>query len=55
MITPCIKLCKLENGRCRGCFRTLEQIKLWSQLTDKEQKQIIDENSNSRTRQTRKR
>lgn len=35
MISPCIKVCVLnENDICTGCFRTLEEIKLWTKMTD---------------------
>jgi len=27
-LTPCIKVCKLEDGVCVGCKRTQEQIRI---------------------------
>jgi len=37
MISPCIKQCKLVDGVCNGCHRSLDQIKNWSNysMTDK--------------------
>jgi len=32
--SPCIKLCQLDlANRCRGCGRTLEEIRDWSGMT----------------------
>jgi predicted Fe-S protein YdhL (DUF1289 family) len=28
-ISPCVKLCKLNNKLCTGCFRTLSEIGQW--------------------------
>jgi predicted Fe-S protein YdhL (DUF1289 family) len=41
MISPCNKICKVIDGKCVGCKRTLEQIAKWSQYTDKQREQII--------------
>lgn len=30
MITPCVGVCKLKDGICEGCNRTVEQIASWS-------------------------
>lgn len=37
MVTsPCVGLCCLDNSDiCVGCFRTLDEIKAWSQVDDK--------------------
>ena len=43
MKTPCIKICKLENGRCIGCYRTIQEIKEWRDLTDDERESILQE------------
>jgi len=44
MISPCVKVCKIasDTNICIGCFRTLEEIGKWSQLTDTERLAIID-------------
>ena len=41
MKTPCIKVCKVLDGKCLGCGRTLEQIRLWSKYTDEERERIM--------------
>ena len=44
MLTPCIKLCKIENNTCLGCKRTLEQIAKWRSYSDLERLEIIASN-----------
>jgi len=39
--TPCIKLCKLDNGVCVGCGRTIEQIINWLKYTPQQREKII--------------
>ena len=41
--TPCINICRMdaENRYCIGCFRTLEEIKGWSQMTDAERASVM--------------
>ena len=36
MTSPCIRTCKIvpDTGFCVGCFRTIDEIRLWSKLTD---------------------
>ena len=41
--TPCIKVCKLINKVCIGCFRTDYQIGDWVIYTKKERTEIIKE------------
>ena len=41
--TPCIKVCKIINKICIGCFRTDMQISEWVTYTDKERTEIIKE------------
>ena len=38
--SPCIKVCKLENNRCTGCYRTSEEIREWTIYT-KEKRDFI--------------
>lgn len=41
--SPCIKKCHLhDDGYCVGCFRTLEEITTWRDLTDEEQAVIFN-------------
>jgi predicted Fe-S protein YdhL (DUF1289 family) len=44
MITPCIKICNIKDGRCVGCHRTLDQIANWTKYTDTQRQHIINEN-----------
>jgi predicted Fe-S protein YdhL (DUF1289 family) len=39
--TPCIKVCKVSDGKCLGCGRTLEQIRLWSRYSEEERELIM--------------
>lgn len=41
--TPCVNICRMdaENHYCIGCFRTLEEIKNWSQMTDAERAAVM--------------
>ncbi len=34
--SPCINVCKVEDGVCIACNRTLEDIARWSQMTTEE-------------------
>lgn len=38
MISPCTKVCHIDptNEVCIGCFRTLEEIVKWQQMSDQE-------------------
>jgi predicted Fe-S protein YdhL (DUF1289 family) len=43
--SPCVRVCTLdESGRtCLGCFRTLDEIGMWSQLTDNARRLVIEQ------------
>ena len=41
MKSPCIKVCRLIKDVCVGCNRTLEEIRLWSTLSDVERDVIM--------------
>lgn len=45
MKTPCIKVCvmDLDTHRCRGCYRTLEEIGRWGSMTEAERDAVIAE------------
>lgn len=34
--SPCISICQMDvaSGLCKGCYRTLDEIRLWSQSGD---------------------
>ena len=48
--SPCIRICTLdESGRvCMGCFRTIEEIGLWSQLDDRARAQVLEHTAERR-------
>ena len=41
--TPCIKVCIVDRAanRCTGCGRTLQEIALWSRMTDAERRAVM--------------
>ena len=46
--SPCINVCRMNeaSGLCEGCWRTLDEIGIWSVLEDDEKRavwQLIDE------------
>ena len=43
--SPCIRVCTLdESGQtCLGCFRTLDEIGHWAQLTDHARRLVVDQ------------
>ena len=44
-MSPCIGLCKLdvETGFCIGCLRTGQEIAMWSQIDNKQVRQVLKE------------
>lgn len=38
--SPCIKQCRLQNGKCVGCGRTIDEISNWKSLTDDQKIEI---------------
>ncbi len=43
MDSPCIKVCDIDpvTRLCTGCARTLDEIALWSRLSDAQRKHIM--------------
>lgn len=43
VISPCIGMCAIDDltGLCQGCFRTLDEIKAWWDLTVSDQKALL--------------
>jgi predicted Fe-S protein YdhL (DUF1289 family) len=40
--SPCINICTLDDrGYCRGCYRTIQEITVWSRLTAGEQLAVL--------------
>jgi len=41
--SPCIANCKLDEEEiCQGCYRTLDEILIWSSASDQQKLAIID-------------
>jgi len=45
LLTPCIGVCSTSTGDdvCRGCGRSLEQIREWPGYSDDEKMRVMDE------------
>jgi len=41
MKTPCLNICQLEDDRCIGCGRTIDEIAQWVFMTDDEREQVM--------------
>ena len=41
--TPCIQICRMERGVCAGCFRSLQEIACWGQMSEHERQRIMRE------------
>ena len=43
METPCNRVCVIaaDSGLCRGCWRSIEEIARWSEMTDQERGKIL--------------
>lgn len=42
-ITPCVSLCVVDkdSGKCKGCNRTIDQIRNWHRYTDEQRMQVM--------------
>jgi len=42
--SPCTKVCTMDpsSGLCIGCRRTLEEIALWSAMTQEERRRVLE-------------
>jgi len=40
-LTPCVSICKILEGKCVGCGRTLEEIAKWRSYSDEERLDIM--------------
>lgn len=42
--SPCIKVCTLDaSGQvCTGCFRNLDEIGFWSEMSDEERAEVLE-------------
>ena len=49
--SPCIGKCRLGPDKiCIGCYRTINEITVWSQVDDETRKVILDTIENRRNR-----
>jgi predicted Fe-S protein YdhL (DUF1289 family) len=41
--SPCINVCRMDDatGLCLGCFRTIEEIALWSQASSDQRLRVL--------------
>jgi predicted Fe-S protein YdhL (DUF1289 family) len=41
--SPCINVCRMNerSGLCEGCWRTIDEIALWSQLDDEVKREVL--------------
>jgi len=39
--SPCIGVCRMESFVCVGCGRTLDEIRLWSRMSDEERAAVV--------------
>ena len=41
--SPCVEICQLDpvSGMCLGCFRTMDEIASWIDLTDIEKQNVL--------------
>jgi uncharacterized protein len=44
VVSPCVKVCALDpqSGLCRGCFRTLQEIADWLEMTSEEKRATLE-------------
>ena len=42
--SPCNKVCVMneEMGLCRGCYRTLDEIARWGQMSDAKRERVLE-------------
>lgn len=42
--SPCVSICELDerSGSCKGCYRTLHEIAVWSALDDADKLLVWD-------------
>lgn len=43
IVSPCIGVCAINdsNGFCHGCYRTVEEIREWWNMTDEEREKVM--------------
>jgi hypothetical protein len=43
IVSPCIGVCAINdaNGFCQGCYRTVEEIREWWNMSDLEREKVM--------------
>jgi predicted Fe-S protein YdhL (DUF1289 family) len=43
IVSPCIGVCAINdsNGFCQGCYRTVEEIREWWNMSDQDREKVI--------------
>ena len=43
IVSPCIGVCAINdnNGFCHGCYRTVEEIREWWNMTDQDREKVM--------------
>lgn len=43
--SPCVNICKMDarSGWCEGCLRTIDEIAVWSVLSDDDKRAVVAE------------
>ncbi|PJI88308.1 DUF1289 domain-containing protein [Sphingomonas koreensis] len=39
--SPCVSICRMKDGLCEGCGRTLNEIAEWSMASDDRRREIL--------------
>ena len=42
VVSPCIKICTLQNNFCIGCGRSTQEIAEWSKASNKRKEEILE-------------
>jgi uncharacterized protein len=52
--SPCIGVCAVDisNGFCRGCYRTIDEIKAWFDMSQAEKKVLLERLEERQLQQT---
>ena len=53
MKTPCIRVCRINPGNytCEGCYRTLQEIKEWTGMSDEQREALMKELPNRKPKE----
>lgn len=41
IMSPCVRQCKMVQGVCKGCGRTLSEISEWTSYTNQEKQTVL--------------